>query len=110
MFTPPRGLAAQRYAPRFPLPQKSALVPLSALPLDILFEQHVLLILAHWQIRLSCASFDLCLCAFARVVIRMLCQPRFSRRRPGPARKARREVNLAPFRMPAVFLELAETR
>src|SRR5262245_1403103 len=36
--------------PVFPLPQTNALVPLSALPLEILFEQYVPLILAHGQI------------------------------------------------------------
>ena len=45
-------LAARRNAPRFPLPQvkSSALVPLSALPLNVLLEQCFPLVLSHWQI------------------------------------------------------------
>ena len=41
--------AARRNAPRFPLPQvkSSALVPLSALPLDVLLEQCFPLVLSH---------------------------------------------------------------
>ena len=40
----------------------------------------------------------------------MLRQPCFSRGRPGPSGEARGEIDLAPFRMPAVFLEFAEVR